>query len=151
MAYIHASPGSPAVIQISTATITTSTQGYDLLSLQDVTIQASNGEFRWQELGENSEKVVTTPSTNNITANIVVDDTQFFATTYQSTGVPGLFKLSEDKTKVYFRVYFNGKTGGARYIGGAGYIASLAPTVSATAPVWVTPISISVDGELDAV
>jgi hypothetical protein len=148
MAYIHASPGSPAIIQLSTATITTSTQGYTLPALQDVTINASNGEFRWQEIGQNSELVVTTPSSNNITANIVIDEDTFFDTTVASTGVPGIFKLSEDKTQVFFRVYFNGLTG--RYVGGKGYISSLAPTVSPTAPVWVTPISISVDGELAA-
>lgn len=150
MAYIHASPASPAIIQIATATIATTTTGYVLPALQDVTLNASNGEFRWQELGLDSEKVVTTPATNSVAANIVVDDATFFNDTVASSGVPGIFKLSEDKTLVYFRVYFNGKGVGARYIGGQGYITSLAPTVAATSPVWITPISISVDGELSA-
>ena len=147
MAYIHASPTSPAIIQINTGTISSTTVGYDIPALQDITINNSNGEFRWQELGENSEKVVTTPSTNSISANIVVDPTTFFSASVEDA-VPGIFTLSEDKTLIYFRVYLNGKTAGSRYISGSGYVSSSALTVSPSAPVWVTPVSISVDGEL---
>jgi hypothetical protein len=34
-----------------------------------------------------------------------------------------------------------------RYLSGEGYITGLAPTVSADAPVWVSPITITVSGE----
>jgi hypothetical protein len=42
--------------------------------------------------------------------------------------------------------------GGAtdKFIKGTGYITGLAPTVSADAPVWVTPITITVTGEYTA-
>ena len=57
--------------------------------------------------------------------------------------------MSNNKNKVEFSLYLgdnddgtNGKT-----ISGEGYITGLAPTVSADAPVWVSPITITVDGE----
>jgi hypothetical protein len=102
------------------------------------------GTFNWTQLDSTSQLTVTTPATNSIAGNIVVDSTTFFAAT------TGIFDLSNSSTLVYFRVYFNGRLSGARYIAGQGYITNLAPTVNPTAPVWVTPIQISVDGDLTA-
>ena len=87
---------------------------------------------------------VSTPATNSISANLVLDSSTFFAAT---NGVPGLFDLSNDATLVYFRVYFNGRASASKYVSGSGYITNLAPTVNPTAPVWVSPIQISVDGD----
>jgi hypothetical protein len=61
-----------------------------------------------------------------------------------------LFELSNDAVEVFFRVYFNGKGTGAKYVTGSGFITNLAPTVNPTAPVWVSPITISVNGDLTA-
>jgi hypothetical protein len=98
-------------------------------------------------LDSTSQLSVATPATNQISGNIVVDTATFFAAT---NGVDGIFDLSNNKTLVYFRVYFNGKTTGSKFLGGSGYLSNLAPTVNPTAPVWVTPIQISVDGDLTA-
>lgn len=148
MAYINVSGAtSQATIQISTATISTTSSGYVIPALQDVTINNAVGVFQWTQLDEFANKTVPTPANNSIAGNLVVDATTFFS---GSNGVSGLFDLSNDATLVYFRVYFNGRLSGAKYVSGSGYITNLAPTVNPTAPVWVTPITISVDGDITA-
>jgi len=148
MAYINVSaPTSNAIIQLSTATIATTSSGYAVPALQDVTINNAAGVFNWTQLDTFSQLAVSTPATNSISANMVLDSATFFAAT---NGVPGLFDLSNDATEVYFRVYFNGKLAGAKYVSGSGFITNLAPTVNPTAPVWVSPITISVNGDLTA-
>ena len=148
MAYINVSaPTSNAIIQISTASISTTSSGYVIPALQDITINNSAGQFNWNQLDVFANLTVSTPATNSISANLVIDSATFFAAT---NGVPGLFDLSNDATLVYFRVYFNGRLSTAKYVSGSGYITNLAPTVNPTAPVWVSPIQISVDGDLTA-
>lgn len=145
MAYINvSSPSSRATLQIHTATISTSTSGVVLPALQNITVNNSNGIFNWTQLDSADQQAVATPATNSIAANIVVDPTTFFASN------TGIFDLSANKTLVYFRAYFNGTGAGAKYVSGQGYINGLAPTVNPTAPVWVTPINIAVDGPLTA-
>ena len=148
MAYINVSaPTSNAIIQIATATIASTTTGYIVPALQDITINNSAGQFQWQQLDVFANLTVSTPATNSISANMVLDSTTFFT---GSNGVDGLFNLSNDATLVYFRVYFNGRGTGSKYVSGQGFITNLAPTVNPTAPVWVSPIQISVDGDLTA-
>jgi hypothetical protein len=146
MAYINVSaPTSNAIIQISTASIATTSSGYTVPALQDVTIGNSAGVFNWTQLDTFSQLAVSTPATNSISANMVLDSTTFFT---GSNGVEGLFNLSNDATEVYFRVYFNGRLTGSKFVSGSGYITNLAPTVNPTAPVWVSPITISVNGDI---
>ena len=148
MAYINVSaPSQNAIIQLSTATISTTSSGYIVPALQDVTINNAAGVFNWTQLDVFSQLAVSTPATNSISANLVLDSATFFAAT---NGVPGLFDLSNDATEVYFRVYFNGRGTGSKYVSGSGFVTNLAPTVNPTAPVWVTPIQISVNGDLTA-
>ena len=136
-----------ATLQISTATIASTTTGYIVPALQDITISNAAGVFNWTQLDEFSQKAVSTPVVNSITGNMVLDDGKFFT---GEAGVPGLFTLSNEATKVYFRVYFNGRLTGAKYVSGEGYITNLAPTVNPTAPLWISPLTISVDGDLAA-
>jgi len=148
MAYINVSADtSNATLQISTATISTTSSGYIVPALQDITINNAAGVFNWTQLDEFSQKAVPTPTTNSITGNMVIDSTTFFT---GSAGVSGLFDLQNNATLVYFRVYFNGRGTGSKYVSGSGYITNLAPTVNPTAPVWVSPITVSVDGDLTA-
>jgi hypothetical protein len=148
MSYINvSSPTSRAILQLSTASISTTSSGYVVPALQDITVSNQNGLFQWTQLDSTSQLAVTTPATNQVSGNIVVDSGTFFAAT---NGVDGIFDLSNNKTYVYFRVYFNGKTTGSKFLSGAGYLTNLAPKVSPTAPVWVTPIQIAVDGDLTA-
>jgi hypothetical protein len=147
MAYINVSaPTSNAIIQIqntSTAIATTSS-GYIIPALQDITISNQAGQFSWQQLDVFANLTVSTPATNSISANLVLDSSTFFTGV---TGTAGLFDLSNDATLVQFRVYFDGRKTGSKYVSGQGYITNLAPTVNPNAPVWVSPITISVDGD----
>lgn len=146
MAYINvSSPSSRAILQISTASIASTSSGYVVPALTDITVSNSNGIYNWTQLDSTSQLSVATPASNQVSGNIVVDNSTFFSAT---NGVDGIFDLSNNKTLVYFRVYFNGKTTGSKYLSGSGYFNNLAPKVSPTAPVWVTPIQIAVDGDL---
>lgn len=60
----------------------------------------------------------------------------------------GVWGLSNDKVKVDFSLYLGDNSDGSagKTITGEGYITGLAPTVSADAPVWVSPVSITVTG-----
>lgn len=146
MAYINVSaPTSNAKLQLSTATITTSANGYMVPSLQDVTINNAAGVFNWTQLDTFSQLAVSTPATNSISGNFVLDPTSFFT---GENGVDGIFDLSNDAQEVFFRVYFQGTGTNAKYVSGSGFITNLAPTVNPTAPVWVSPLTISVNGDL---
>jgi hypothetical protein len=146
MSYINVSaPTSRAELQIlagDTAIASTST-GTIVPALQDITVNNSNGVFNWTQLDATAQKSVATPATNQISGNIVLDSATFF-------GTGGLFDLSKNKTLVQFRVYFNGRYTGGKYVTGEGYITNLAPSVNPTAPVWVSPIQIAVNGDLDS-
>jgi hypothetical protein len=146
MAYINVSaPTSNAIVQISTATIASTSTGYIIPALQDVTINNQAGVFNWTQLDVFAQLSVSTPATNSISANMVLDSATFFS---GSNSTPGLFDLSNDATEINFRVYFNGRGTGSKYVSGTGFITNLAPTVNPTAPVWVSPITISVNGDL---
>ena len=112
-------------------------------ALQDITVNATPGTFEWQQLDQLSSYIVTTPSTNSLSTNMVLDDTAFFTGAGSTSGI---FDITNDKTLVYFRMYWQGSSATDRYIEGEGYLSSLAPTVSASAPVWVAPIDILVVG-----
>jgi hypothetical protein len=112
-------------------------------ALQDVTVNATPGLFRWKQLDALSEYVVTTPSTNSVALTIVLDDTTFFT---GANSTPGLFTITNNKTLTYFRLYWKGSDSGDRYVEGEGYLTALAPTVTPDAPVWTTPLTIEVVG-----
>ena len=146
MAYINVSaPTSNAILQLNTGTISAPTDGYTLPALQDITINNAAGVFNWTQLDVFSQKAVSTPATNSISGNFVLDPTTFF-TGLNSVG--GIFDLSNDAQEVNFRVYFNGTGTSKTYVEGTGFITNLAPTVNPTAPVWVSPITISVNGDI---
>ena len=61
----------------------------------------------------------------------------------------GILGLSTDKTLVQFDLYFGDESDGTagKFVSSTGYITGLAPTVSADAPVWVSPITITIDDD----
>jgi hypothetical protein len=151
--YYNTSPaGTRAVLQLSTGTtaIASTTTGYQVAALQNITVNNNVGIFNWTQLDSFSQYSLPTPATNSIAANLVLDSSTYFVSTVGTSGVPGINALSNNATLVQFRVYFDGVRTGARYVTGQGYITALAPTVNPTAPVWVTPVTIAVDGNLDA-
>lgn len=153
MAYINsAEAGKFVTLHISTATISsTATTGMIVVSgLQNITLNNGNSVFRWRQLDSTSESAVATAATNQISMNIVIDDTDYFGDGSGDVTAEdkGLFKLSNDKNKVYFRLYYAGTGTGGKYVSGSGYFTGLSPTVSPDSPVWITPLTIEVDGDL---
>ena len=126
--------------------------------LQDVTITNSTGIFSWTDFCSASINKVTTPSDNEISINIVIDDEGFFganaapANSAQNYGVSG---LSQNRVEVAFRIQLNNSSNvGANtpantfFYAGKGYLSSVAPTVSPDSPVWVSPLTIAVSGDM---
>jgi hypothetical protein len=115
-------------------------------ALQDVTVNNSNDVFTWSQLNSGSKFNIPTTATNGLDMNIVLDELTFFgnaAAGNTTAEFSGVFGLSKDKTLVDFDLFI----GEGRTISGSGYVTGLAPTVSADAPVWVSPITITVTGD----
>jgi hypothetical protein len=155
MATINVSAGNEAVLSLGASAANANVTANAALvvpSMQDITVNNSTGVFRWKTLDNTAENAATTPATNQISLNVVVDDQAFFGQAGATDAVKeaGLFNVSKDKTKVYFRVHFNGTDSTSKYLEGEGYISGLAPTVNPDAPLWVTPVTIEVDGDFTA-
>ena len=165
MAYINPAPGtsSQVVLQIDTVASSTITgdpptaialgaSALTVPALQDITVNAANDVFTWSQLDSTAKQQIATTSTNSISMNIVVDDATFFGTTLAATqsgtiAEQGLLGCSRNKTFIAFTLKMRENASADRVLKGRGYITGLAPTVSADAPVWVSPITITVTGE----
>ncbi len=155
MAVINVSAGNEAVLVLGDAAANANvasgaTTGLVVPNMQDITINNSTGIFRFKTLDNTAESAVTTPATNQISLNAVVDANAFFGTGAGSIDTvidTGLFGCSKNKTKVFFEVAFDGRDSGSKYFKGSGFISGLAPTVNMDSPVWITPVTIEVDGD----
>lgn len=152
MAVINTSAGSKAVLVLGASAANANvlaSAGLTVPYMQDITINNSTGVFRWKTLDNTAESAATTPATNQITLNVVVDDKAFFGNASATDAIvnTGLYGASKNKTRVYFEIAFNGATAGQNYLSGSGFISGLAPTVNPDAPLWVTPVTIEVDGD----
>tara|TARA_B100001287_G_scaffold276783_1_gene289442 strand:- start:13826 stop:14308 length:483 start_codon:yes stop_codon:yes gene_type:complete len=154
MTYIYPAPGvtgSESTLKVHHTSSTADSSGLLVPALQDVTVNNANDVFTWQQLDNGSKRNIATTATNSISGNIVLDQTSFFGDGNNSATAAsqGVFGLSKNKTKVEFNLYFGDTdTGGAgKRVTGVGFITGLAPSVSADAPVWVSPITITVDGD----
>jgi hypothetical protein len=121
--------------------------------LQDITVTNSTGIFSWTDFCSLDINKITTPADNEISTNIVIDDIGFFGNanaTANSATFYGVAGLSTNKVEVQWKLVLNGNntSNGAYYYAGQGYISSVAPTVSPESPVWVSPMSIAVDGAM---
>ena len=152
--YIYPAPGVTGV-EATLALQVNSDATNDSLSvpsLQDITVNAANDVFTWTQLDEASKKQIATTATNSLSMNLVLEQDSFFGDGTSAAGtasLKGIFGMSSDKDLVEFELYLGDNSDGTtgKTISGTGYITGLAPTVSADAPVWVTPITITVDGD----
>jgi len=117
---------------------------YDVPSMQEVTVNATPGIFRWKQLDSLSEKAVTTSSTNSVALTVVLDDTTFYSNTGSSYGI---LDTVNNKTKTAFRLYWSGTSSSDRHIEGEAYLSALAPTVTPDSPVWTSPLTLEVVGD----
>lgn len=116
--------------------------------VQDVTITNSTGVYSYTTLDSGNMAKLATPADNEISMNIVLDTSAYFGAGGNTAAGQGLSELSINKTPIYFEIYYSGNANGSHYTEGTGFITSLAPTVNPEAPVWVSPLTIAVDGAL---
>lgn len=154
MAYIYPAPGVPSVQATLNIEIEADATNDSLLvpALQDITVNAANDVFTWTQLDATAKQQIATTSTNSLGMNLVLDGDVFFGDGVSASTTAsgkGIFGMSTAKSKVEFSLYLGDNDDGTagKTVSGVGYITGLAPTVSADAPVWVTPITITVDGE----
>ena len=159
MAYSSPSPGvaaSQVVLKldsgIALGTLALGGSPITVPALQDITINAGNDIFTWDQLDSTAKLQIATTSTNTISMNLVVDDATFFGTDItadnaDTVAANGILGLSRNKMLVTFSLKFLEGGASDRFIKGQGYISGLAPTVSAASPVWVSPCTIAVVGE----
>jgi len=151
MAYIYPAPGNASAEVTLNIKVSGDTVGLDIPALQDVTVNAANDVFTWTQLYQASKLQIATTATNSLSMNLVLDQDVFFGATAagEAAQTAGIFGLSTDKTKINFELYLGdtdtGTTG--KTLSGSGYVTGLAPTVSADSPVWISPITITVDSD----
>lgn len=131
--------------------------------LQDITISASTGIYSWVDFCSKDMNKVPTPADNEISMNVVIDPTVYFGANVANAGASnqGLAALSQNKVPVQFLVVWNYDASVANVVGGnianlsnvyyssgEGFISSLAPTAAPDAPVYITPMTIAVNGTM---
>jgi len=94
---------------------------------------------------------------------VVIDPDIYFGANIANTGASdqGLAQLSQNKVPVQFLCVWNynanvdnvvgnaiNTLSNVYYSSGKGFISSLAPTAAPDAPVWITPLTIAVDGTM---
>jgi len=152
MAYIYPAPGVENVEVTLTLSVAGKAGNLLVPALQDVTVNNANDVFTWTQLDAGSKLQIATTATNSLSMNIVLDQTAFFGNSAATTGSAdklGVFGLSSEKTLVGFSLYMGDTSAGdaGKTISGNAYVTGLAPTVSADAPVWVSPVTLTVTGD----
>ena len=158
--YIYPAPGVAArEVQLWLQTNGTAAGNLVVPALQDVTINAANDVFTWTQLDQGSKQQVPTTATNDLSMNIVLDKLSFFganvtAASTANAASQGVFGLSRNKDLCNVRIFLGGESGNANSnvtITCQGYVTGLAPTTSADAPVFVSPLTITVNGDYTVV
>lgn len=124
--------------------------------LQDITLTNSTGVYSWTDFCSTDINKVSTPADNEVATNIVIDSEVYFGNSSATAGSAkylGVGGISQTKTQIQWKLVWdnndaNGNVANSYFTSGVGFISSLAPTVSPEAPVWVTPMSIAVNGQM---
>lgn len=159
MAYIFPAPGTGGQVQVWLQSASTPATGNLVVpALQDITINASNDVFTWTQLDQGSKQQVPTTATNDVSMNLVLDKTTFFGSNVTATTgnavTQGVFGLSRNKELVNVRIFMGPEAGNALSnvtITCSGYVTGLAPAASADAPVFVSPMTLTISGNYGVV
>ena len=118
--------------------------------VQDITVSTSPGTVRYSTLDSTASSAFTTVVENTISLNMLLDDDVFFglANTTNSVANDGLWTTSNSKTEVFFSVAFEGEDSADYYLEGQGFIGGLSPSASIDQAVWISPMEITVNGNL---
>jgi len=121
--------------------------------VQDLTITNSTGVFTYTTFSDVDQRKLSTPANNEVSTNIVIDRDAYFGNSSAAANTAanlGIANLSTNKVLLDFEIYWTGVTSGNTdpISTGTGFITNLAGKTSPTAPVWVTPMNIAVDGAL---
>jgi hypothetical protein len=151
MAFIFPAPGVAGVQMTLAVKVSTDTASLSVPAVQDITINNANDVFTWTQLDSGSKQQVPTTATNDLSFNIVLDQTAFFGSGIGADVAvkDGLFGLSKNKQLIQFTLYLGDTSTGAagKTLTGNAYVTGLAPTVSADSPVWVSPVTLTVTGD----
>lgn len=137
------------IIGLTGANLANSSVAITVPFVQDLTITNSTGVYSYTTFSDVDMRKLSTPADNEASTNVVVDNLAYFgnsAATANSAPFLGIASLSTNKNNLDFEIYWNGTAANAYFYSGSGFITSLAPTTSPDAPVWVTPLTIAVDG-----
>tara|TARA_R100000908_G_C3748164_1_gene143133 strand:- start:1305 stop:1784 length:480 start_codon:yes stop_codon:yes gene_type:complete len=153
MAVINITAGSQAILTMSAANAAHARPGGGgtvVPTVQDITVNAGTGTVRYSTLDSSASSAFTTVNENEVTLNMLVDETIFFGTGTGSDVLAnvGLLQQSINKTETFFSVAFEGADSTDNFIEGKGFIGGLAPSASIDAAVWISPMTIVVNGEL---
>jgi len=137
------------VIGLSGANLANTAATITIPFIQDLTITNSTGVYAYTDFSDADQRKLSTPADNKLSTNVVVDNLAYFgnsAATANTAPFYGIASLSTNKNTLDFQVYWNGTSANAYFYSGTGFLTNLAPKTSPTAPVWVTPLDIAVDG-----
>ena len=143
--------GTQPILLVSANIANVEANSLSVTCLQDVTITNSTGIYSYTDFCSGDMNKITTPADNEVSTNMVLDGLVYFgnaAATANTAPFYGVAGLSENKVNISWKLYLNGNANGAFYYTGTGYVSSLAPTVAPENPVWISPMSIAVDGSI---
>ncbi len=153
MAVINVTSGSQAILVLgntSALAVPGAAGSLEVPLVQDLTLSTSPGTVRYSTLDSTASSAFTTVVENEVTFNMLVDDDTFFGASNATNAVAndGLWSTSNSKTEIFFSVAFEGTDSGDYYLSGQGFIGGLAPSASIDQAVWLSPGSITVNGDL---
>lgn len=144
--------GTQPIITIGTGTAPDITVPF----VQDLTITNKTGVYSYVNFTDADTRKLSTPADNEVSTNIVLDKETFFgnsAATANSAAHLGIIGMSANKVAINFSIFWAGNAVASTdvYTTGSGFITNLAPVTKPDAPVWVSPLSIAVDGSFTTV
>jgi hypothetical protein len=143
--------GTQPILLVSANIANVNANSLSVTCLQDITVTNSTGIYSYTDFCSGDMNKITTPADNEVSTNMVLDGLVYFgnsSATANTAPFYGVAGLSENKVNISWKLFLNGNANGAFYYTGTGYISSLAPTVAPENPVWISPMSIAVDGTI---
>ena len=143
--------GTQPILLVSANIANVNANSLSVTCLQDITVTNSTGIYSYTDFCSGDMNKITTPADNEVSTNMVLDGLVYFgnaSATANTAPFYGVAGLSENKVNISWKLYLNGNANGAFYYTGTGYVSSLAPTVAPENPVWISPMSIAVDGPI---